>query len=236
MIKKIKNVMSFMDNLLSRFRKIFVNGITAFFLLLITIGVFSSIVSLFDSDEIETKDKILYLEPKGVIVDKAITRDDPFEGFEFFGSSTNQIELDDILKIIDSAGVDDNLKAIYLDVDGLRAYYTSALKIADALHKARENGKEIIANTSGLGTTGYLLASQANEVILERDSYGSIRPFGFSRIRQYQKDFYKNIKIDVNVYAAGDFKSGPEGYTRNDMSETDKLAWLEFITPDLGKI
>ncbi len=223
--------MSFVDNLLRRFRKIIVNSITAFFLLMITIGVFSSIVSLFDSDEIETKDKILYLEPKGVIVDKAITRDDPFEEFEFFGSSTNQIELDDILKIIDSAGVDDNLKAIYLDVDGLRAYYTSALKIADALHKARENGKEIVAYTSGLGTTGYLLASQANEVILERDSYGSIRPFGFSRIRQYQKDFYKNIKINVNVYAAGDFKSGPEGYTRNDMSETDKLAWLEFVTP-----
>ena len=223
--------MSFMDNLLSRFRKIFVNSVTAFFLLLITIGVFSSIFSLFESDEIETKDKILYLEPKGVIVDKAITRDDPFEDFELFGGSTNQIELDDILKIIDSAGVDDNLKAIYLDVDGLRAYYTSALKIADALHKARENGKEIVAYTSGLGTTGYLLASQANEVILERDSYGSIRPFGFSRIRQYQKDFYKNIKINVNVYAAGDFKSGPEGYTRNDMSETDKLSWLEFVTP-----
>ena len=145
--------MSFMDNLLSRFRKIFVNSITAFFLLLITIGVFSSIFSLFESDEVETKDKILYLEPKGVIVDKAITRDDPFEDFELFGSSTNQIELGDILKIIDSAGVDDNLKAIYLDVDGLRAYYTSALKIADALHKARENGKEIIAYTSGLGTT-----------------------------------------------------------------------------------
>ena len=43
MIKKIKNIMSFMDNLLSRFRKIFVNSITAFFLLLITIGVFSVI-------------------------------------------------------------------------------------------------------------------------------------------------------------------------------------------------
>ena len=231
MIKKIKNMMSFMDNLLSRFRKIFVNSITAFFLLLMTIGVFSSIVSLFKSDEIETKDKILYLEPKGVIVDKAITRDNPFEEFEIFGSSTNQIEIEDILKVIDSAGADENLKAIYLDVDGLRAYYTSALKIADAVHGARENGKEIIAYTSGLGTTGYLLASQANEVILERDSYGSVRPFGFSRVRQYQKDFYENIKINVNVYAAGDFKSGPEGYSRNNMSETDKLAWLEFVTP-----
>lgn len=231
MIKKFKNTLSFLDKLLSRFRRLFVNGFTAFFLLIIVIGVFSSIASLFESDEIETKDKILYLEPKGVIVDKAITRDDPFDGFEIFGGSTNQIELENILKVIDSAGRDDNLKAIYLDVDGLRAYYTSALKIAEALYKAREGGKEIIAYTSGLGTTGYLLASQANEVILEKDSYRSIRPFGFSRVRQYQKDFFDNIKINVNVYAAGDYKSGPEGYTRNNMSETDKLAWLEFVTP-----
>ena len=231
MIKKIKNMMSFIDQLLSRFRRLFVNSITAFFLLIIVIGVLSSIISVFESDKIETKDKILYLQPKGVIVDKAITRDDPFEEFEIFGGSTNQIELEDILKVIDSAGLDDNLKAIYLDVDGLRAYYTSALKIADALKGARENGKEILAYTSGLGTTGYLLASQANELILERDSYGSVRPFGFSRVRQYQKDFFENIKVNMNVYAAGDFKSGPEGYTRNDMSETDKLAWLEFVTP-----
>ena len=231
MIKKIKNIMSFVDKLLSRFRRFFVNSITAFFLLIIVIGVLFSIISAFDSDEIETKGKILYLEPKGVIVDKAITRDDPFEEFEIFGGSTNQIELEDILKVIDSAGVDDNLKAIYLDVDGLRAYYTSALRIADALKGARENGKEIVAYTSGLGTTGYLLASQANELILERDSYGSVRPFGFSRVRQYQKDFFGNIKVNMNVYAAGDFKSGPEGYTRNNMSETDKLAWLEFVTP-----
>ena len=134
--------------------------------------------SLFESDEVETEDKVLYLELNGVIVDKAITRDDPFEEFEIFGGSTNQIELEDILKVIDSAGTDDNLKAIYLDVDGLGAYYTSALKIADALYEAKENGKEIIAYTSGLGTTGYLMASQATEIILERDSYESVLPFG----------------------------------------------------------
>ena len=65
--------------------------------------------------------------------------------FTIFGSSTNQIELENILKVINNAGTDDDLKAIYLDVDGLSAYFTSALKIADALYKARENGKEIIA-------------------------------------------------------------------------------------------
>jgi len=230
-MKKVKSIISFIDTLLVRFRKIFINAFTVLFLLILTVGIFSSISSLFESDEIETKDMILYLEPNGVIVDKAITRNDPFEEFEIFGSSTNQIELENILKVINHAGTDDNLKAIYLDVDGLRAYYTSALKIADALYKAKENGKEIIAYTSGLGTTNYLIASQATEIILEKDAYGSVLPFGFSRVRQYQKDFFENIKVDMNVYAAGDFKSGPEGFTRNDMSETDRLAWVEFVTP-----
>ena len=230
-MEKAKSIITFVDNLLGKFRKVFLNIFTVLLLMLITLGIFGSLGSLFESDEIETEDQILYLEPNGVIVDKAINRNDLFEEFEIFGSSTNQIELENILKVINNAGTDDDLKAIYLDVDGLSAYFTSALKIADALYKARENGKEIIAYTSGLGTTNYLIASQANEVILEKDAYGSVLPFGFSRVRQYQKDFFENIKVDMNVYAAGDFKSGPEGFTRNDMSETDRLAWVEFITP-----
>ena len=229
---KIKNVISFVDSLLGKLRKLFVNTLTVLFLMLITFGFLYSLGgSLFESDKVETEDKILYLEPKGVIVDKAILTSDPFEEFEIFESSINQIELDGFLKIIKNAGTDDDLKAIYLDVDGLGAYYTSALKIADALYEARENGKEIIAFTSGLGTTGYLMASQATEIILEKDTYEPVLPFGFSRVRLYQKDFFENIKVNMNVYAAGDYKSGPEGYTRNDMSETDRFAWLEFVTP-----
>ena len=231
-MKKIKNVISFVENLLGKLRKLFVNTLTVLFLMLITFGfLFSLGESLFESDKVETEDQILYLEPKGVIVDKAILTNDPFEEFEIFESAINQIELEEFLKIIKNAGTDDDLKAIYLDVDGLGAYYTSALKIADALYEARENGKEIIAFTSGLGTTGYLMASQATEIILEKDTYEPVLPFGFSRVRLYQKDFFENIKVNMNVYAAGDFKSGPEGYTRNDMSETDRFAWLEFITP-----
>ena len=230
-MKKIKNMISFVDNVLVKFRRVFINILTVLFLTLITLSFFFILGSLFESDKVETKDQVLYLEPNGIIVDKAITGNEPFQEFEIFGNSTNQIELENFLKVIKNAGTDDDLKAIYVDVDDLSSYYTSALKIADALYEARENGKEIIAFTSGLGTTGYLMASQATEIILEKDSYESVLPFGFSRVRQYQKDFFENIKVDMNVYAAGDFKSGPEGYTRNDMSETDKLAWLEFVTP-----
>ena len=230
-MEKIKNLFSFVDNLLEKFRKIFVNTLTFLFLVLITFGFFLSLGSLFDSNKVETKGQVLYLEPSGVIVDKAITGGELFKKLEVFEGSSNQIELEGFLKVIKNAGKDDDLKAIYLDVDGLSAYYTSALKIADALYEAREGGKEIIAFTSGLGTTGYLMASQATEIILEKDTYEPVLPFGFSRVRLYQKDFFENIKVNMNVYAAGDYKSGPEGYTRNDMSETDRLAWLDFVTP-----
>ena len=230
-MEKIKNLFSFVDKLLEKFRKIFVNTLTFLFLVLITFGFFLSLGSLFESNKVETKGQVLYLEPSGVIVDKAITGGDLFEELEVFEGSSNQIELEGFLKVIKNAGKDDDLKAIYLDVDGLSAYYTSALKIADALYEAREGGKEIIAFTSGLGTTGYLMASQATEIILEKDTYEPVLPFGFSRVRLYQKDFFENIKVNMNVYAAGDYKSGPEGYTRNDMSETDRLAWLDFVTP-----
>jgi protease-4 len=225
-MEKTKSLIAITDDFLQKFRRVFLNTMTILFLMLIIVGSGSFLFSLLKSDRVETKGQILYLEPKGQIVDKAITSE-----FEFLGGSTNQIELESFLKIINNAGTDDNLKAIYLDLDGLSAYYTSALKIATALYEARENGKEIIAFTKGLGTTGYLMVSQATEIILEKDSYDSVLPFGFSRVRMYSKDFFENIKVDMNVYAAGDFKSGPENFTRNEMSDTDKLAWLEFITP-----
>ena len=44
-------------------------------------------------------------------------------------------------------------------------------------------------------------------------------------------DFYENIKLNFNVCTAGDFKSGPEPYTRNSMSDADKLAWNELANP-----
>ena len=129
-MKKSKSIISSIDNFLSEFRRVFINTLTILFLVLITFGSFFSLGSLFEFDEVETEGQILYLELNGFIVDKAITRNDPFEELEIFGSSTNQIELENILKVINNAGNDDNLKAIYLDVDDLRAYYTSALKLS----------------------------------------------------------------------------------------------------------
>ena len=63
------------------------------------------------------------------------------------------------------------------------------------------------------------------------NEYGGVSAFGFSRKREFYKDLYENINLNFNVFVAGDFKSGPEPYTRNSMSDEDKLAWNEFANP-----
>ena len=51
-MEKAKGMITFLDNLLGKFRKVFVNILTVIFLMLITFGIFGSIGSLFESDEI----------------------------------------------------------------------------------------------------------------------------------------------------------------------------------------
>ena len=108
---------------------------------------------------------------------------------------------------------------------------TSALAIADAIKNITDSGVRVISYTDGLATGGYLLASQASELYLNTHSYLGIDAAGFSRKREYMKDFYNNIKIDYEIFVAGDFKSGPEPYTRTNMSENDKIAWNAFADP-----
>ena len=78
-MEKIKSVISFIDNLLGKFRRVFLNLLTVLFIMLLSFGFVYSLGSLFESDKVETADQILYLEPNGVIVDKAITINEPFE-------------------------------------------------------------------------------------------------------------------------------------------------------------
>ena len=97
------------------------------------------------------------------------------------------------------------------------------------LRSVRDSGKRVIAYAEQYNNNSYLISSQANEVLI--NEYGQVSAFGFSRKREYMKDLYKNLKLNYNVFTAGDFKSGPEPYTRDSMSENDKLAWNDFAIP-----
>ena len=229
----MKKIFLWMENYLNKFRRVFVALVTLGILLFVTFGLLGGIAGLFAGDEeIDTTDQVLYFELSGVIVDQPQTgTPDPLTIILGGGDNPTSYALRDVLRVLESIAEDENLKAVYLDVDNLSMGATSALAIADAIKNITDSGVRVISYTDGLATGGYLLASQASELYLNTHSYLGIDAAGFSRKREYMKDFYNNIKIDYEIFVAGDFKSGPEPYTRTNMSENDKIAWNAFADP-----
>ena len=227
-----KSIWATADNFLTKTRKIIINSVTALVLIVITFSILGGVGSMFSgSDEIDTENKVLWFKPIGVVVDSEVSSGGNIDIDAILGSgvSVKQHELQDLLDVLDSAATDKNLSAVYLNVSELGMYWASAFKLAEAVKNVKDSGKRVIAYAEQYNNSSYLISSQANEVLI--NEYGQVSAFGFSRKREYYKDLYKNLKINYNVFTAGDYKSGPEPYTRDSMSENDKLAWNEFANP-----
>jgi protease-4 len=233
-----QSIWSKADSFLTKTRKIIVNSLTALILVFVTFSLLGGIGSMFNSPkEIDTQDKILWFKPIGVVVDSEVNSSGNFDFNSIVlsgGDTVQQHELQDLLDVLNHAANDENLAAIYVNVSELGMYWSSAFKIAETLRSVRDNGKRVIAYAEQYNNNSYLISSQANEVLI--NEYGQVSAFGFSRKREYMKDLYKNLKLNYNVFTAGDFKSGPEPYTRDSMSENDKLAWNEFANPMWSKM
>ena len=225
------------DSFLAMTRKILVNGVTAIVLIAITFTFLGGIFASFgDSEEVSAENKVLWFKPIGVVVDSEVygSNNISIEDLLNGGSEAKQYELQDLLDVLGAAATDDDLSAVYINVSELGMYWASAFKIAEAVKNIRDSGKRVIAYAEGYGNNAYLISSQANEVLV--NEYGGVDAFGFSRKREYYVDLYKNIKLNYNVFTAGDFKSGPEPYTRDSMSENDKIAWNAFAVPMWNKM
>ena len=227
-----KSIWEKADNFLSRARKIIVNGATALVLVVLTFSILGGVGSAFSgSDEVEVKDKILWFKPIGVVVDSEVIGAGSVDlNTILSGENTSQQhELQDLLDVLNNAATDDDLAAVYVNVSELGMYWASAFKLANAVKYIKDSGKQVIAYSESYGNSSYLISSQADMVMV--NEYGGVNAYGFSRKREYYVDFYKNIKLNFNIFTAGDFKSGPDPYTRDSMSENDKLAWNEFANP-----
>ena len=234
-MSKAQSLWSKADNFLSLSRKILVNLITAIVLIVLTFSIIGGIGSIFTQEEsISTKDKILWFKPVGVVVDKSTSSSTSLDSLILGSVDVQQHELDDLIEVLSNAAIDDELAAVYVNVSELGMYYASAFEIANAVKNIKDSGIRVIAYGQNYGNNAYLISSQANEIILNK--YGQISSFGFSRKREYVKDLYENIKLNQHVFIAGEWKTAPEPFTRNDMSEEDKNAWNDFAEPLWNKM
>jgi len=185
-------------------------------------------------DKVDPTGKVVVFSPRGVVVDQPPTPApaqwySEIEGLSFgAGPQPIYYPYQDMLDYFEDFKNDDRVSVMIFDTAGLGVSIVYALPIAKKIKEAVDAGKEIIIRTDYMVSTDYLLASGASEI--STSTYGIVDIQGFGGARQYLKNFFEKFLITPRIYAAGDFKTGPESFLRDNMSEEAKTN-LAFYEP-----
>jgi len=184
----------------------------------IFIGVIAMVFAGSNKETDAVKDKsILVLKFDYEITER--TSSNPFDNFDFSTlESKIQPGLNDILKNIEKATYDPNIKGIYLNVVNLNGTYGTLSEIRDKLSEFKKSGKFIIANGEFYSQRAYYLASVADKIYLTPQ--GTLFFNGLSTNAVFLGSLFDKIGVDFQVFKGPNniYKSSPDMYTNDKYS------------------
>ena len=200
--------------------------LSSILLFVIFIASIGALVSSSNDNVIVAENTILHVNLNVPIVERGSTSplDDldlgPFKGDKTLG-------LDNILKSINHAKSDDNIKGIYLDVSYLVTGFASIEEIRDALIEFKKSGKFIIAYSEVYSQGAYYLASVANKIYL--NPQGILELKGFSSEIMFLKGALEKLDIEAQIIKVGTYKSAVEPFILDKMSDANRLQTKELL-------
>jgi len=210
----------------------FLNNLRRVFQILLMLFILGLIVAGLGEAEFKIpQSTVLVVAPDGVLVDQL--EGDPLERAiaEAQGAGIQQTLLTDVTDSLHAAADDDRIKVVVLELDGLAGGGLAKLQtFAAALGKVRDAGKPIIAIGDSFTQDQYYIAAFADEIYLHE--LGVVYIDGYGYYRTYLKGVIDKLKVDLNVFRVGKYKSFVEPFIRDDMSEADRQAskrWLDTL-------
>ena len=163
----------------------------------------------------------------------------------FFERETYELNLFEIISAIDTASLEKEVEILFMDLTYLDISFTGILEIGKALEDFKNQGKKIIAYSDFYDKKNYLLASYADSILLNQN--GLVLLDGFSSQKPFIRKLLEKLDIGVSTFVSGKYKSALDTFTRNDLSEEDKLqttsyiseiwnSWKEIVTKNRNKI
>ena len=221
-------------NFLLRVWRGFWNGLTAFRMAVFNILfliVLALVVRLLlgpgDAITLES-DTTLVIAPNGLIVEQYTGSPSERALNEALGQQLPETRLRDILRALELAADDEDIVQVLISTDQLLGVAPGTFsELSAAFDRFRQGGKTVIAYGSNLGQGTYGLASLADEVWLNPD--GALLIEGYAYYRNYFSEALEKLKVDVNLFRVGEFKSAMEPFIRDSMSEADQAAAEYFI-------
>ncbi len=198
------------------------------FLFFICLGVVSAIISAAGSDQSVKLSANSVLEIK---LDEPLTErtpNNPLKNLKFPSlKSSNQLGVYDIIKNIEKAGKDENIKGIYLNVSSIQGGLASIEEIRNALLRFKESKKFVIAYSEEYAQTTYYLCSVADKIYL--NPQGAIDFKGFFTELAFFKGMLDKLEIQPEVIRHGKFKSAVEPFIAEKMSNENREQIKTFV-------
>lgn len=205
------------------------NGVRKVLHLLVLLFIFSIVFSTILSNAPRLpSEAALLIQPIGVLVEQL--EGDPYDRAiaDLLGDEDAQTLVQDIVDGLEYGRDDSRIKAVVLDLRGLRGGGLSKLhRIGVALDEFRSSGKPVIANADFYSQPAYYLASHADEIYMH--PAGMLILSGFGAYRNYFKEAIDKLRIDWNIFRVGTHKSIVEPYMRMDMSEVNRRATTRLL-------
>lgn len=211
--------MRFLGNVLATVVGIFV-FLMVFFFGFILIGL------LFggDSETVEVKEKsVIELDLSKVNFDYAGKTN--FKDFQWYKDEHNG--LSDIIKAIEYAKTDDNIKGISILNNSFNLGIAQTKALRDALEGFKQSKKFVYSYADMYSQKDYYLNSVANTIYV--NPIGEIDFKGLSTEIMFFKDFQEKSGLKMEVIRHGKYKSAVEPFLENKMSEANKEQTLALL-------
>lgn len=173
----------------------------------------------------------LLVDPRGELVEQL--SGDPLDRAlgELQGNGVRQVLLRDLVDSLEAAASDGQIKAVVLRLEQFDGGRLPELKaFVAAIDKVRAAGKKVIALGDSFEQPQYYVAAHADEIYL--NDLGMVFIDGFGYYRTFFKGALDKLRVDLNVFRVGEYKSFVEPFIRDDMSEEDRQAsrqWLQSM-------
>lgn len=139
-----------------------------------------------------------------------------------------QTETSQLVRAIDLAAEDSSIQMIALDLDGFMGGGMANLQsVGEALSRFRAKGKPVETWATGYSDSSYYLASYAGKIGVA--PMGTVLIAGPGGTNLYFKDALDKLKVDVEVFRVGTYKSFVEPFTRTESSPEARAADQELV-------
>lgn len=205
---------------------IFIYSAVSVLFFIIFISILVSGISKDEKVEIKPN-TILKITLEETIQDRS--SENPFDNINFGTfEKTESLGLDDILKNIEKAEKDENIKGIYMELGTIDAGLVEVEEIRNALiHFKDSTDKFIYCHSDYYSQKSYYLASVADNLHLTPT--GSLDFTGFSLQVMFYKKALDKLGIEPQIIRHGKFKSAVEPFMLEEMSDANRQQLETYV-------